>query len=65
MCNILIYFSNIQMKHLQHICLKQMKYLGHTLENTIANILIYFSNIQMKHLQHICLKIYETFGTYT
>jgi hypothetical protein len=30
-CNILIYFQNIRMKHLQHTYMKYLKHLKHTL----------------------------------
>jgi hypothetical protein len=47
-CNIQIYFCNIQMKHLQHTY-----ETPETLETCmLCNIQIYFCNIQIKHLKH-------------
>jgi hypothetical protein len=64
-CNIQIYFCNIQIKHLQH-SFGIDEYLEHTLKTymyshyNMCNISIYFYNINIQHLQHTS-KISKTY----
>jgi hypothetical protein len=63
-CNIQIYFCNVQIKHLQRTSETE-----HTLKTYVynhynmCNISIYFCNIHLKHLQHT-FKISEIFERY-